>query len=152
MHILWDIFFSSFHYVCKFHRATSLWENDPNDDNEIHLFVNLPTCLKNVCLIILIWYICYVISLCYSIAQIKSQWWLLMTWCLFHARACESNHDDAHYNDVIMSMMMSQITSLTIVYSMVYSGTDQRKHQSSASLAFVRGIHQWQVNSLHKGQ
>ena len=37
--------------------------------------------------------------------------------------------------------MASQITSLTIVYSTVYSGADQRKHQSSTSLAFVRGIH-----------
>ena len=42
-------------------------------------------------------------------------------------------------------------TSLTIVYWTVYSGTDQRKHQSSASLAFVRGIHRWPVNSPHKG-
>ena len=55
----------------------------------------------------------------------------------------------AHYNDVIMSAMASQITSITIVYS-VYSGSDQRKHQSSASLAFVRGIHRWPVNSPHK--
>ena len=46
-----------------------------------------------------------------------------------------------HYGDVIMGTMASQITSLTIVYSIVYSGADQRKHQSSASLAFVRGIH-----------
>ena len=44
----------------------------------------------------------------------------------------------------------SQITSLTIVYSTVYSGTDERKHQSSAPLAFVRGIQQWPVNSPHK--
>ena len=55
-----------------------------------------------------------------------------------------------HYDDVIMSAMASQITSLTIVYSIVYSGADQRKHQSSASLAFVRGIHRWPVNSPHK--
>ena len=46
--------------------------------------------------------------------------------------------------------MASQITSLTIVYSTVYSGADQRKHQSSASLAFVRGIHRLPVNSPHK--
>ena len=46
-----------------------------------------------------------------------------------------------HYIDVIMTTMASQITSLTVVYSIVYSGADQRKHQSSASLAFVRGIH-----------
>ena len=46
--------------------------------------------------------------------------------------------------------MASQITSLTIVYSTVYSGADQRKHQSSASLAFVRGFHRGPVNSPHK--
>ena len=56
-----------------------------------------------------------------------------------------------HYNDVIMSVMASQITSLTIVYSAVHSGTDQRKQQSSASLAFVMGIHRWPMNSPHKG-
>ena len=50
-----------------------------------------------------------------------------------------------------MCAMASQITNLTIVYSTFYSGTDQRKHQSSASLAFVRGIHRWPVNSPHKG-
>ena len=56
-----------------------------------------------------------------------------------------------HYNDVIMIAMAYQITSLTIVYSIVYSGTDKRKHQSSASLAFMRGIHRWPMNSPHKG-
>ena len=50
-----------------------------------------------------------------------------------------------------MSVMASQVTSLAIVYSTVYSGADQRKHQISASLAFVRGIHRWPVNSPHKG-
>ena len=40
--------------------------------------------------------------------------------------------------DVIMGTMACQITSLTIVYSIVYSGPD-KKHQSSASLAFVCG-------------
>ena len=51
---------------------------------------------------------------------------------------------------VIMGVLASQITSLTIVYSNVYSGADQRKHQSSASLAFVRGIHRRPVNSPYK--
>ena len=51
-----------------------------------------------------------------------------------------------------MNTMASLITSLTIVYSTVYSGTDEREHQSSALLAFVRGIHRWPVNSPHKGQ
>ena len=49
-----------------------------------------------------------------------------------------------------MSAIASQITSLTIVYSTIYSDADQRKHQSSASLAFVRGIHGGTVNSPHK--
>ena len=48
-------------------------------------------------------------------------------------------------------MMASQITSLTVVYSIIYLGADQIKHQSSVSLAFVRGIHRWPVNSPHKG-
>ena len=50
-----------------------------------------------------------------------------------------------------MRAMASQITSLAIVYSIVYSGADQRKHQSSASLAFVGGSHRWPGNSPHKG-
>ena len=36
-----------------------------------------------------------------------------------------------------MDTIASQITSLTIVYSIVYSDANQRKHQSSTSLAFV---------------
>ena len=49
-----------------------------------------------------------------------------------------------------MGPMASQITSLTIVNSTVYSCADQSEHQSSASLAFVGGIHRGPVNSLHK--
>ena len=49
-----------------------------------------------------------------------------------------------------MGAIASQMTSLTIVFSTVYSDPDQRKHQSSASLAFVRGIHRFPVNSPHK--
>ena len=54
-------------------------------------------------------------------------------------------------SDVIMTTMTSQITSITIVYSIVYSDADQRKHKSSASLVFVRGIHRSPVNSPQKG-
>ena len=54
-----------------------------------------------------------------------------------------------HYRDVIMSTMASQIASVSIVYSTVCSCRGQRKHQSSASLAFVRGSHRW--IPLHKG-
>ena len=55
-----------------------------------------------------------------------------------------------HYDDVIMGAIGSQITSLTIVNLTVYSGADQNKYQSSASLAFVWGIHRGPVNSPHK--
>ena len=55
-----------------------------------------------------------------------------------------------HYGYVIMGTIASQITSLIIVYPTVYSGADQRKHQSSASLAFVRGISRGPGNSPHK--
>ena len=58
--------------------------------------------------------------------------------------------DSIHYGDVIMGAIVSKITSLAIVYSTVYSGADQRKHQSSALLAFVLGVHRGPVNSPHK--
>ena len=58
--------------------------------------------------------------------------------------------DELHYSDVVMGAMASKITSLTIVYSTVYWGTDQRKHQSSASLVFVRGINRWPLKFPHK--
>ena len=57
--------------------------------------------------------------------------------------------NDYHYSDVMMGVTASSTTSLTLVYSTVYSGAAQRKHQSSASLAFVRGIHRLPVNSPH---
>ena len=59
-----------------------------------------------------------------------------------------TSYSYAYYGD---GAMASQITSLTTVYSNVYSGADQMKYQSSAWLAFVRGIHRWPVNSPHKG-
>ena len=58
----------------------------------------------------------------------------------------------SHYSDVMMSALASQITGVSVVCLTVCSGADQRKHQSSASLAFVRGIHRWQVDPPHKGK
>ena len=55
-----------------------------------------------------------------------------------------------HCNNVIMSAVASQITSVSTVCTNFGSGTDQRKHQSSASLAFVWGIHRWPINIPHK--
>ena len=85
--------------------------------------------------------------------------WLMIDWS--HLAAVESilpfivywsqvTAEPLHWGDVIMGTIASQITSLTIVCSTAYSGTDQRKHQSSASLAFVRGIHRSPVNSPYK--
>ena len=50
-----------------------------------------------------------------------------------------------HYSGVIMSAMVFQITGVLIVCSTVCSGADKRKHQSSASVAFVGRIHRWTV-------
>ena len=50
-----------------------------------------------------------------------------------------------------MGTMASQIPSLTIVRATIYAGADERKYQSSVSLASVRGIHRCPVNSPHKG-
>ena len=63
---------------------------------------------------------------------------------------CWEQISKKHYDDVIMTLLTSQITSLTVVYSIVYSGVNQRKHQSSTSLAFVREIHRGPVNFPHK--
>ena len=70
---------------------------------------------------------------------------LVMSWNGAHHHVCHT-----HYNDVVIGAIASQITGLTIVYSIVYSDADQRKHQSSASLAFERGIQRRPVNSPHK--
>ena len=58
-----------------------------------------------------------------------------------------------HYSDALMSAMASQITGVLIVCSTVCSGAGQRKHQSSASMAFVKGVHRcrWPMDSPHKG-
>ena len=69
-------------------------------------------------------------------SNISWYWWSIMS---------------THYCVAIMGTVASQITSLTIVYTTVYSDADQSKHQSSASLAFVWGIHRGLVNSPHKG-
>ena len=68
----------------------------------------------------------------------------------FRSKAGDLGTNYMHYNDVIMGAMASQITNLTIVYSTVYSRADERKHQSSASLDFVREIHRWPVNFPYK--
>ena len=82
-----------------------------------------------------------------SVHYSLSVWHKIKIWVMeFH----ENHLSTCHYGDVIMSTIASQITSLTIVYSTVYSDADQRTHQSTASLAFVWGIHRGPVNFPHK--
>ena len=83
--------------------------------------------------------ICYVIAFGVFYACVRS--WIKWSYNCIMSR---------HYVDVIMTMLASQITSLTVVYSIVYSGVNQRKHQSPESLAFVREIHRGPVNFPHK--
>ena len=64
---------------------------------------------------------------------------------LRHNRHC-FHFQQRHYGDVIMSAMAFQVTGVSIVYSKVFSGADQRKYQRPASLAFVI----WPMNSPHK--
>ena len=73
--------------------------------------------------------------------------WNLTVW----SAGCDVRISSNHYSDVIMSVMASQITGISIVYLSFCSGVDIRKHQSSVSLAIVRGIHRWPVNYPHKG-
>ena len=70
-----------------------------------------------------------------------TMWFLDIAHYADASRWSQSVLGDVHYHDVIMGTIASQITNLTVVYSTVYSDADQRKHQSSASLAFVWEIH-----------
>ena len=86
----------------------------------------------------------------YNAWKPRLSFWFMPKLFRNNLRNNDSNFTNNHYNDVIMGATTSQITSLAIIYSTVYSGTDQRKHQSSASLAFVWVIHRGPVNSPHK--
>ena len=88
------------------------------------------------------WYHHYFLS--YMYLNINEKGIMLINLCSIHMKP------GLHYNDVIMGAMASQIASLAIVYSSVYSG--QRKHQSSASLPFVKGIHRDRWIPHTKGQ
>ena len=119
---------------------------------DVFSFVIIPTC----------WAKLHLTLLCFWRVQLyrfdKLFTWLytildwIIRWKLYYSHHLPAGSANVfHYSDVVMGAMASQITSLTIVESTVYSGADQRKHQSSTSLAFVRGIHRWPVNSPHKG-
>ena len=108
------------------------------------LYVVHPYNLSIFSVQLIFWFLCFIVTANYMI--IHSSVALLRP--IFSIILSYTSHNSLHYTDVIMDEIASQITSLTIVYSTVYSDADQRKHQSSASLAFVRGIHRfsWQGN------
>ena len=74
---------------------------------------------------------------------------LTMDLTKYTAKGNQEGNDNNRYIDVIMGTIVYQITSLTVVYSTVYSDADQRKYQSSASLTFVWGNHRRPVNTPH---
>ena len=96
-----------------------------------------------------------------QISHYLNQWWLIY-WLIYTSLGIHESNPNIvkslclylishlHYSDVILNVMVSQTTSVSIVYWTVCSGADQRKHQSSASRAFVRVIHRWPVKSPHK--
>ena len=81
----------------------------------------------------------------HSLSQVTCFMQLGMLW--YHTRMRYLSH----YSNIIMRVMAFQITSISMVCLTICSGADQRKNQSATSLAFVRGIQRWPVNSLHKG-
>ena len=86
------------------------------------------------------------------VGVVKCSYWLYETWYQLGFLQVGGGYRaiHIHYNDVIMSAMASQITSLTVVYLIDNSGVYQRKHQSSASLSFVREIHRSPLISPQK--
>ena len=77
----------------------------------------------------------------------RNKMWIYVRWVTGITYMIGAPNTQTHYNDVIMSAGASQVTGLLIVYSTICSGTNQRKHQTSALLAFMRRM----VNSPHKG-
>ena len=88
---------------------------------------------------------CTIISTLTSLTNRPWWMWIRNQTCRRSLRSCLVGWE--HYNGVITS---AQISGISIVCSTACSGAHQRKHQSSASLAFARGIHRWPVDSPHK--
>ena len=92
-------------------------------------------------------YICRDTDCC--MASVVIAGWSLGARFIMRESFLSASETPVPYSDAIMGAMASEITSLMIVYSTV-SSADQRKHQSYASLVFVRGIDRWPMNSPHK--
>ena len=129
--------------------------------NSIWRKFDIPEHLGNGCYCILC--LCYFLAKSYGWIPNETIDWSYTSMCLDvsagqFAKWCHEDNNLLlnitkflpHYTDVIMGAIASQFTSLAIVYSTIYSDADQRKHQSSQSLAFVWGIHRGPVNSPYK--
>ena len=91
------------------------------------------------------------ISNCSSVSFLKIYVYMHVNLVFWVYNGLGSRKAAWHYVNVIMSVMVSQIPHVSIVCPTIYSGADQRKHQSATSLAFVRENHWWLVDSPHKG-
>ena len=97
------------------------------------------------------WYIPRIIDMVGTLLSFVVVWYYPVSPISISEETLRNMGKYIRYSDIIMGMVAYQITSLMNVYSTVYSDTDQRKDQSSASLAFLRGSHRGPVNSPHKG-
>ena len=93
-----------------------------------------------------------------NLFEMKSSTWQLFAvtphfieWGFFHWRSSFCSGYGQHCIDVIMTRMASQITSLTIVYSTVYSGADKKKTSKLRVTGLCVGNSPGPVNSPHKG-
>ena len=135
-------------HLCFTDISAAIWYYTP--DSLIH-YINCVQIIMHVVdisfTIILYWYLCFLINATFArnnnetqSSQLSPDFW-----------ASRIKQFPSNYSDVIMSAMASQIAGVSIIYSTVCSGADQIKHQSFASLGFLRGIHRWLINSPHKG-
>ena len=140
---------------------TASWSNSRIGIDLCIIIIAIDSCLKALKTYMLVGYNLSSLSFYNSLGWVLSANPFLIWWFIkyLHLVASLSTNRKYAYNThpscrvtlQCMGTMTFQITRLTILYSTVYSGADQRKHQGSASLAFVRGIHRWQpVNSPHK--
>ena len=151
------VLISSCNCLCLIHWSQVLsWEWKWQVMLQLHLSDQQSYCPPR-CFILEVWWYSHVYAVLFDITRCcfkhiaNNPHMLPSTFTQFVWKLWSLSKHYKHYNDVIMGTMVSQITSLTIVYSIIYSGADQKKKQSSTSLAFVRGIHRWPVNSPHKG-
>ena len=99
----------------------------------------------HTCVTLTPWSKCWIVLRGYvyldRLLSIPTEWWMKEqdSSYMFDIMPTCDIWNQIYYSDVIMSAMASQTTGVSMVYSTLCSGADQRKHQSSSSLAFVMG-------------